>query len=59
MTPDSFEGKLVLSMEDALSQLHSMWVEGIKNASKDVNTSVSAETSFYILRQIKKEPING
>jgi len=37
---------LVLSMEDALSQLHSMWVEGIKNASKDVNTSVSADTSL-------------
>ena len=43
-SPDSYEGKYVREMRDSLSELHGKWIQGIKNATENLNNAKTETT---------------
>lgn len=44
LNPDSYEGKYVREMSDSLSELHGKWIQGIKNATENLNNAKTDTT---------------
>lgn len=44
LSPDSYEGRYVREMRDSLSELHGKWIQGIKNATENLNNASTATT---------------